>query len=320
MPVGSQTPELQIQPTNAEVKENTPKRSSLPKGVRILLYILITIVMTVMILLLTAVISLRAAVTRENIYNVITNTEFMTIKADDGNGNELSLYEIMSKQFMSSNIKADSLYKIIAQTDIENTLADYIYSYASFVLFDGSLDEIDSRTVINLFEKNISKIEAGLGTKLNDNDKESVEREIKGQSELFDKLSKYSIENSLGAWLNIIRFFCSVPGIIVMSVIIAAMIVLLFVVSKSVFMPLCLTGTAGTVIGLAGEVVLALVLTGNFIVNIRELSAASIVYQSAAGVLAPIFIRIMGYVLTAGIIFILISCIAKAIISSKKHN
>lgn len=312
MSVGVMAPEsVQIQ--------DKAKNNRIPKGVRIILYIILTMLMTLTILLLTAVISVKTIVTKDNIHNIIKNTDYLTIKVEDPDGYELTLYEMMCSQFKTSHLKIDSFYKLIEDTGVEEKLAEYVYNYAAFVLYDETLDEINAKTIINLYEKNIDKIESALGVTLTESNKSTTEEQIKNQRKIFDMLSEYEIKETLGVGLGIIRFFFSVPGIIVLSVAAAVFLALIIIVSKSVSMPVCITGSVFSVIGLAGLTTLILAVTGNFIVDISKLSIASIVYQSAAGVLAPIMIKFMGYILSVGIILILAASIINTIIK-KRHR
>ena len=312
MSVGVMAPEsVQIQ--------DKAKNNRIPKGVRIILYIILTMLMTLTILLLTAVISVKTIVTKDNIHNIIKNTDYLTIKVEDPDGYELTLYEMMCSQFKTSHLKIDSFYKLIEDTGVEEKLAEYVYNYAAFVLYDETLDEINAKTIINLYEKNIDKIESALGVTLTESNKSTTEEQIKNQRKIFDMLSEYEIKETLGVGLGIIRFFFSVPGIIVLSVAAAVFLALIIIVSKSVSMPVCITGSVFSVIGLAGLTTLILAVTGNFIVDISKLSVASIVYQSAAGVLAPIMIKFMGYILSVGIILILAASIINTIIK-KRHR
>lgn len=310
MSVEVKVPEsFQVQNVSSE------KNNRIPVGLRVFLYILLTFLMTVIISLLTIIISVRGTVTKDNIYSFIKNTEYMTIKAEDSNGYELTLYEMMCSQFNTENLERDSFYKIIDQTGLEEKLAEYVYSYAAFILYDESLDEINEKTILNLYNKNLDKIEKALGIKLNDNDKKRVEDEVKNQTEIFDMLSEYSIEETLGAGLSVIRFLVSVPGIIVLSVAAAVILALLIIISKSVCMPVRVTGSVLSVFGLAGLIVLILTVSGHFVVDLSKLTVESIIYQSAAGVFAPVLIRIMGYILSIGIILILASFIVRVITS-----
>ena len=313
MDVDMRAPEaVQMQKT-ASVKKN-----GFSKGTRIALYIPLTVLLIIISVLMIVIISVKMFVTKDNISSLIHNTDYMTIMAADPDGYELTVYEILCSQLNCKNLERDSLYKIIEQAGIEDTAAEYIYSYVAFVLYGEDLDEINEKSVMKIYDKIIQKIEDNLNISYDEEDRNEAESTVKEQSELLDSISEYGIENTIGGGLGAIRFFFSIAGLIVLSAAVVSIIVLMAVTSRKAATPLCVAGSVFSVFGLIGTVISILSLTGHFIVDVGSLSAASIIFQSAVGIFAPVMLKFMGYVLTVGIIFILVGAIINTIFSKKR--
>lgn len=282
-------------------------------GGQIAIYIICAAVITIISIVLITIIAVRTTVTRDKIYSIISNTDYMTIKAADPNGYELTLNEMICSQFVTNNLSHDSFYKIIDESGIEDIVSDYAYSYVAFILYDSPLDEITAKKVIGLYNKNLPKIEEGLGKPLLQSDIQKTEETISSQKALFDKLSEDGIKSIFGSTLGIIRFFFSPVCIIVFSVLAAGFVVLFSFAAKNPYMPLRITGIILSAISLPSIVVLFLIVTGNFIVDAASLTAKSVILRSAGSILAPSCLKIMEIVLSLGVMMILISVIIQTI-------
>ena len=289
-------------------------------GSKFAIYFIFTIIMTFIALIITIVSVVRTAVTRENIYEFIKNTDYLTIKVADPNGYELTVNEMICSEFITDELHQNSIYQIIDQTGIENIASDYIYSYASFVLYGSVLDELTPRKVIKLFNKNIPKIEEGLGKKLIPEDIQNVENAVNAQKSLFDKFSEDGIKNYFGGLLGIIRFVFSAIGIIVFAVFAASLLILCSFAAKNPHIPMRITGIILLTISSPSIIILFLIVSGNFIVDISALTPASIIFQSAGGIFVPPCLKVMEYVMSAGVILILVSEILKTVIKSKTET
>lgn len=279
------------------VEENVPKKSkkSMPLGIRIILCFLLSAVLLAAFVIETAAAAVRISLTEQKISTAVENTDYMSIPIS-ADGIITNPYEIIYSIFGGISAEKTDIYELAEKTDLEDTIAEYVYSYACFILYDDRPDELSADAVKTFYDKNASKISRAFGV---NPDNETIHSIIDNQEPLWNKLSRDNIEDSVPA-IGLIRFAMSPAGMITVGVIALIMIILIGLTSKRVSAVITLTGVSASITGLAGTVGSALLMFGAPIPT-----AAEIALQGVISSIVPDLFTIFVYILTAGILLIL---------------
>lgn len=284
------------QPNKAVTK---PVKKRISAG-RVILCILLSVILFADIIVISAVTTVRTVVTKENISELLENTDYMTIplKIDDVQSN---LYEMFFFAFARMSTGNVDIYELAEDTEFEKILSEYLYSYASFILYDTKLKEIDSDVIMDFYDDNSDEISREFGAIY---DRNEIREVIEKQDEIFDKLTDDEIEKLI-PMLSLIRFMMSLAALIIFGVLAVILIVVIGILSRSVGTPLVATGISATATGLAVITFGILAFLGVIGVPAASITTASIIWQGVLSSIISKVIVIFVYMLTAGIILII---------------
>ena len=277
-----------------------PKKKNMPSAVRAIICLLLSLFLAVMIIVTAVSAIVRVTVTEKNIDKILSNTDYMTIPLTIDNI-QSNLYEMFFIAFANSSTKPVDIYKLAEETDFEALIAEHLYNYAAFVLYDERLEGIDSGIIKEFYDKNADKIDSAFNITYS---KDEIYAIIEEQDELFSKLTNNEIEASI-PMIKLIRFAMSPAALIIFAVLSVVCIVLIGVLSRSVGTPLVITGISATATGLAGAVVSCLAIFGTIGIPSTPVTAASVIWQGVISAILPNVFTIFVYILTAGILLIL---------------
>lgn len=283
------------QPNKAVTK---PVKKRISAG-RVILCILLSVILFADIIVISALTTVRTVVTKENISELLENTDYMTIplKIDDVQSN---LYEMFFFAFARMSTGNVDIYELAEDTEFEKILAEYLYSYASFILYDTKLKEIDSDVIMDFYDDNSDEICRAFGATY---DRNEIREVIEKQDEIFDKLTDDEIEKLI-PMLSLIRFMMSLAALIIFGVLAVILIVVIGILSRSVGTPLVATGISATATGLA--VITFGILAYLGVIGVpASITTASIIWQGVLSSIISKVIVIFVYMLTAGIILII---------------
>ena len=285
----------QPQTANAELK-----KKAMPAAVRVILCILLSVLLIAGVAAIAAATTVRMNVTEEKIEKLLDNTDYMTIPLTVDNI-QTNLYEMFFIAFANSSTNIVDVYKLAEETNFEEFIAEQIYSYAAFVLYDERLEGIDSDVIMEFYDENSDKIDRAFNVTYSRNEIREI---IEEQDEIFDKLTNNEIEASI-PMIKLIRFAMSPAALIIFSVLAVIIIVLIGVTSRSVGTPLVVTGISAAATGLAGALVSCLAIWGTIGIPLTPITAASVIWQGFVSAILPDVYTMFVYILTAGILLIL---------------
>ncbi len=290
----------QPQTENAEYAVTIQKKKSMPAAVRIILCILLSVLLIADVILIAAAVTVRTAVTEKNIERILDNTDYMTIPLTIDNI-QSNLYEMFFIAFANSSTDTVDIYGLAEETGFEKFIAEHIYDYAAFILYDKRLDGIDSDVIMEFYDENSDKIDRAFNVVYSRSEIRDI---IEEQDGIFDKLTNNEIEASI-PMIKLIRFVMSPAALIILGVLAVVLIVLIGIISKSVGTSFVTAGISVASAGLAGTLLSCLALFGVIGIPQTPVTAESIIWQGAASTLLPDIFMIFMYVLTGGILLIL---------------
>ncbi len=301
--MNTQTEENKVAETQQPI-ENTAnsarKKKAVPTAAKVILCILLSVILAVSVILTAASVIVRVTVTEKNIDKLLDNTDYMTIPITIDNI-QSNLYEMFFIAFANSSTEHVDIYKLAEETEFEVLIAEQLYNYAAFILYDERLEGIDSDIIKDFYDEHADKIDKAFNITYS---KDEIYAIIEEQDELFSKLTNNEIEASI-PMIKLIRFVMSPVALIIFAVLTVVCIVLIGVLSRSVGTPLVVTGISASATGLAGAVGSCLAIFGAIGIPSTPVTAASIIWQGASSALIPNICTIFVYILTAGILLIL---------------
>lgn len=276
------------------------EKSGMPAAVRIILCILLSVVLIADMAVVAAITTVNTNVTEEKIEKIIDNTDYMTIPLTIDNI-QSNLYEMFFIAFANGSTASVDIYALAEETNFEKFLAEQIYSYVAFILYDERLEGIDSDIIMEFYDTNSDKIDNSFNVVYS---RDEIHRIIDGQEAVFDKLTNNEVEASI-PMIKLIRFAVSPAALVIFTVLAVVCIVLIGVISRSVGTPLVITGISATATGLAGTVCSCLAIWGTIGVELTPITAAGIIWQGVVGAVLPDIFTMFVYILTVGILLIL---------------
>lgn len=277
-----------------------PVKKGMPAAVRIILCILLAILLFVDAAVIAVTTAVRYNVTEDKIQELLVDTDYMTIPITF-DGIKSNVYEIFFFAFANRSTESVDIYELAKDTDLEEIVAEYLYSYVEFILYDKRLDGIDGDVIMDFYNDNSAEIDRAFNVTFSKNE---IRKIIDEQDELFDKLSDDEIEDAI-PMIKLIRFLMSTIALIILSVVAVVCIVLISILSRSAGTPLVVTGIVVTTIGLAVSVISCLAIWGVIGVQLSTVTAASIIWQGVISAVLPDIFKQFVYILTAGILLIL---------------
>lgn len=283
-----------------QISAEKPIKKSMPAAVRIILCILLSVLLITDAVVITVTTTVRTVVTKENIEKIINNTDYMTIPLTIDNI-QSNLYEIFFIAFANSSTDTVDIYALAEETDFDGLIAEQLYSYAAFILYDERLEGIDSDVIMEFYDENSDKIDRAFNITYS---RSEIREIIEEQEEVFDKLTNNEIEASI-PMIKLIRFVMSPVALIISVMLAVAIIVLIGIISRSVGTPIVVTGISATATGLAGAVIFCLALFGKIGISTVSVTTESIIWQGIVSTVIPGTFTMFVYILTAGILLIL---------------
>lgn len=275
-------------------------KKRMPAAVCVILCILLSAVLIADIFAIAAATAVRAVVTEEKIEQLLDNTDYMTIPLTIDNI-QSNLYEMFFLAFANASTEKVDIYKLAKETEFEKLIAEQLYNYAAFILYDERLEGIDSDIIMEFYDENADKINSAFNVNYTRNEIHEI---IERQDKLFDKLTNNEIEASI-PMIKLIRFVMSPVALIILTVLAAVVIVFIGVISRSVGTPLVVTGISVTAAGFTGTAASYLALFGKIGITPTPVSTASIIWQGFVSSIIPDIFTMFVYTLTAGILLIL---------------
>ncbi len=280
--------------------DKQPAKKKMPAAVRIILCILLSVLLIADVIAIAAATTIRTVVTEKNIEKLLDSTDYMTIPLTIDNI-QSNLYEMFFIAFANSSTNTVDIYKLAEETNFEEFLAEQIYSYAAFILYDKRLEGIDSDVIMEFYDENSDKIDRAFNVTYSRNEIREI---IEEQDAIFDKLTNNEIEAAI-PMIKLIRFAMSPAALIIFGVLAVVLIVFIGVISRSVGTALVVTGISATATGLAGAVASCLAIFGSIGISPTPVTAASVIWQGVVSALLPDVCTLFVYILTAGILLIL---------------
>ncbi|MBQ7980085.1 MAG: hypothetical protein IJ305_00590 [Oscillospiraceae bacterium] len=276
------------------------KNKGMPAAVRVILCILFSVLLVADAVLIAVTTTVRTVATKDNIEKILDNTDYMTIPLNIDNI-QSNLYEMFFIAFANSSTNTVDIYALAEETDFEVLIAEQLYNYAAFILYDERLEGIDSDLIMEFYDENSDKIDRAFNVTYS---RSEIREIIEGQEEIFDKLTNNEIEASI-PMIKLIRFAMSPIALIIFIVLAVGFIVLIGIISRSVGTSLVVTGISVTATGLSGAVVSCLALFGKIGISAASVTAANIIWQGVVSAVLPDVFTMFVYILTAGILLIL---------------
>ena len=286
--------------TNEQQIAATLSKRKMPVIVRGILCVLLAIILIADVAVITITTAVRMNATEEKIRELVADTDYMTIPLMIDNI-QSNIYEMFFFVFANNSTGNVDIYKLAEDTDFEGFIAEQIYNYVAFILYDERLEGIDSDIIIEFYDKNADKINSAFNTSHNRNE---ICELIEGQEALFDKLTNNEIEASF-PMVKLIRFVMSPVTFVIFSILAVVCIVFIGILSRSVGTPLVVTGIAATVVGLTISIISCLAIWGTIGVSLSPISAAGVIWQGVAGTVIPDVFTMFVYIFTVGILLIL---------------
>ena len=282
-----------------QVAEKAVKKG-MPAAVRVILCILLSVVLIADVFAIAASTAVRAIATEDNIEKLLDNTDYMTIPLTIDNI-QSNLYEMFFIAFANDSTEKVDIYKLADETGFEELIAEQLYNYAAFILYDERLEGIDSDIIMDFYDENSDKINSAFNVTYTRNEIRDI---IEGQDVIFDKLTNNEIEASI-PMIKLIRFVMSPAVLIIFAALAAVIIILIGVISRSVGTPLVAAGISVAASGFAGTAVSYLVLFGKIGIAPTPVTAEGLIWQGFVSSVIPDVLTMFAYVLTAGILLIL---------------
>lgn len=276
------------------------KKKTMPMAVRITLCILLSVLLIADAAVIAVTTAVRVNVTEEKIGKVIDNTDYMTIPLTIDNI-QSNLYEMFFIAFANSSTNAVDIYALAEETDFDGFIAEQLYSYAAFILYDERLEGIDSDVIMEFYDKNADKLDNAFNIVYSRN---QICEIIEGQKNIFDKLTNNEVEAAI-PMIKLIRFAMSPVALVLFSMLAVVCIVFIGILSRSVGTSLVTTGISMAATGLAGTVISCLAIWGTIGVELTPVTAASVIWQGIVGAVLPDIFTMFAYILTVGILLIL---------------
>lgn len=276
------------------------KKQGMPAALRIFLCILLSLLLIADVVVIAAATAVRMNSTKDKIEEIIDNTDYMTIPLTIDNV-QSNLYEMFLFAFANSSTDYVDIYGLAEETEFDGFIAEQLYNYVSFILYDKRLEGIDSDIIMEFYDKNADKIDNAFNVV---HDRNKVRQIIEEQDEIFDNLTNNEIEASI-PMIKLIRFAMSPFALILFSMLAIACIVFIGVLSRSIGTPIVVTGISTAAAGLAGTVVSCLSIWGTIGVELTPISATSVIWQGIVGTVLPGIFTMFVYILTVGILLIL---------------
>ena len=277
-----------------------PVKKGMPAAVRAVLCILLSVLLIADVVVIASSLTVRTAVTEDNIEEVLDNTDYMTIPLTIDNI-QSNLYEMFFIAFANNSTDTVDIYALADETGFEKLIAEHIYNYAAFILYDERLDGIDSDVIMEFYDENSDKIDRAFNVVYSRNEIRDI---IEEQDEIFDKLTNNEIEAAI-PMIGLIRFVMSPVALIISVVLAVVLIVLIGIISRSIGTSFVATGISFTATGIAGTLLSCLVLFGKLGISPAAVTAAGIIWQGVVSTLLPDILTMFVYILTVGILFIL---------------
>ncbi|MBQ3162150.1 MAG: hypothetical protein IJC04_08500 [Oscillospiraceae bacterium] len=281
--------------TNAQ-----PAKKKMPAAVRFILCILLAVLLIADVIAIAAVTTVRTVVTEKNIEKLIDYTDYMTIPLTIDNI-QSNLYEMFFIAFANSETDIVDIYKLAEDTNFEGLIAEHLYNYAAFILYDKRLDGINSEDIKTFYVENLNIINNAFNVTYS---RDEVFEIIEEQDEIYSKLTNNEIEAAI-PMIGLIRFVMSPGALIIFGVLAVVLIVFIGVISRSVGTALVVTGISATATGLAGAVASCLAIFGSIGISPTPVTAASVIWQGVVSALLSDVCTLFVYILTAGILLIL---------------
>lgn len=275
-------------------------KKGMPAAVRVILCILLSAVLIADIFTIAAATAVRAVATEDNIEKLLDNTDYMAIPLTIDNI-QSNLYEMFFLAFANASTEKVDIYKLAEETGFEKFIAEQLYNYAAFILYDERLEGIDSDIIMDFYDENSDKINRAFNVTYTRNEIREI---IEGQDELFDRLTNNEIEASI-PMIKLIRFVMSPAALIIFAILAAVIIALIGIISRSVGTPLVAAGISVAVAGFAGTAASYLVLFGKIGIAPTPVTAAGLIWQGFVSSVIPDVLTMFAYVLTAGILLVL---------------
>lgn len=277
-----------------------PVRKGMPAAVCVILCIFLSVLLIADIFAIAAATAVRTIVTEEKIEKLLDNTDYMTIPLTIDNI-QSNLYEMFFLAFANSSTEKVDIYKLAEETGFEKLIAEQLYDYAAFILYDKRLEGIDSDVIMEFYDENADKINNAFNVTYTRNEIREI---IEGQDDLFDKLTNNEIEASI-PMIKLIRFAVSPVALIIFAVLAVGLIVLIGIISRSVGTPLVVTGISVSATGIVGAAASCLALFGKIGIAPTPVTMAGIIWQGIASTILPEILTAFVYIGTAGILLIL---------------
>lgn len=278
----------------------TSGKKRMPAAVRVILCILLAILLFVDAALIAVTTAVRYNATEEKIEELLADTDYMAIPITF-DGIKSNVYEIFFFAFANKSTESVDVYELAKDTDLEEIVAEHLYSYVEFILYDKRLDGIDGDVIMDFYNDNSAEIDRAFNVTFSKNE---IRKIIDEQGELFDKLSDDEIEDSI-PMIDLIRFMMTPVALGILAAIAVICIVLIGILSRSAGTPLVVTGIIATIIGLAVSAASCLAIWGVIGVQLSTVTAASIIWQGVVSAVLPDIFKQFVYILTAGILLIL---------------
>ncbi len=284
----------QSNPNTASVKKR------MPVAVRIILCILLSVVLLADVIALAAVVTVRTVVTEDNITKIIDNTDYMTLPLTIDNI-QSNLYEMFFIAFANNSTDKVDIYELVEDTDFEEFIAEKLYDYASFILYDKKLDNIDSDVIMEFYDENSSQINRAFNITYSRSELREI---IEEQDEIFDKLTGKEIESAI-PMIDLIRFAVSNTALIILCVLAVILIAAIGIISGSAGTPLVAVGISALITGLAVIAASVLAISGTIGISASPVTTVSIIWQGVVSSVIPDVLTMFTYISTAAVLLIL---------------
>lgn len=231
-----------------DVKVKTLNSSKTGCRLRTVLYIFLLFVLSVCLL---ASVTLRGVLNENTVNNSIKQIDFaeLDIKAITENKFE-SIPQMVARSANDKRITVKAASNIIEKMDYEDLIDDYVANIRSYILDGKKLRPLEASQISEAVKQNEKLIYIETGIRLSQNDYRALEKECSKYLKDFNQ----TVEQAIGAdsqlrpvliWLQPI---ISVPGIIILSILIAGIAALYIIdyIRRRMSVPMALLGMGVT--------------------------------------------------------------------------
>lgn len=203
--------------------------------------LIISVIMLTLILAATSSAALRMVTAEKYIDDFIENLDIMKLPAfqvgltrqANSIDETATVQEAIYAMSRGTGLSPDDIETIYDESTIPDFITEHLEEYADFIRSGNTPDKITSEDLKKVFDDNLELINSSMKKPLSQNDINIVFSEIDRISHTLEEISVSSLENSLGEkTFTALRLFSSVPVIVGIATLAAAMIPLLGVINR----------------------------------------------------------------------------------------